>query len=225
MQGNPYGLESLWLQGDFVIRGVAVLLLVLSIASWYVIVTKALQLLRYRRASVVAGRQFWDASNVQEGVAALGVNNPYADLAQAGVKAMHHHSAHQGHLHDQLSVSDWVTLSLRQAIDESSAGLQSGMAILALVGSTAPFVGLFGTVWGIYHALIAVSSTGTVQIDKVAGPVGEALIMTALGLVVAIPAVLAYNAFTRVNRVTLAELDAFAHDLHAYLTTGSRVGK
>ena len=225
MQGNPYGLDSLWLQGDIVIRAVAVLLLVLSIASWYVIVTKALQILRYRRASLVAGRQFWDASTVLEGVAALGNNNPFADLAKAGVDAMHHHSAHQGHLHDQLSVSDWVTLSLRQAIDESSGRLQAGMAILASVGSTAPFVGLFGTVWGIYHALIAVSSAGTVQIDKVAGPVGEALIMTALGLVVAIPAVLAYNAFTRVNRVTLAELDAFAHDLHAYLTTGSRVGK
>ena len=124
MQGNPYGLDSLWLQGDFVIRGVAILLLLLSIASWYVIVTKALQLLRYRRASAVAGRQFWDASNVQEGVAALGSNNPYADLAQAGVKAMHHHSAHQGHLHDQLSVSDWVTLSLRQAIDANQLNLR-----------------------------------------------------------------------------------------------------
>ena len=149
MQGNPYGLDSLWLQGDFVTRGVAVLLLLLSIASWYVIVTKALQILRYRRASTIAGRQFWDAGNVQEGVAALGGGNPFADLARAGVEAMHHHNAHQGHLHDELSVSDWITLSLRQAIDESSARLQSGMAVLASVGSTAPFVGLFGTVWGI----------------------------------------------------------------------------
>ena len=132
MQGNPYGLDSLWLQGDFVIRGVAILLLLLSIASWYVIVTKALQLLRYRRASAVAGRQFWDASNVQEGVAALGSNNPYADLAQAGVKAMHHHSAHQGHLHDQLSVSDWVTLSLRQADFISAVRLQGASPLRVL---------------------------------------------------------------------------------------------
>jgi biopolymer transport protein ExbB len=222
MQGNPYGLDSLWQQGDFVIRGVAILLLLLSIASWYVIVTKALQLLRYRRASAVAGRQFWDASNVQEGVAALGSNNPYAELAQAGVKAMHHHSAHQGHLHDQLSVSDWVTLSLRQAIDESSAKLQSGMAILASVGSTAPFVGLFGTVWGIYHALVSIGTSGQASIDKVAGPVGEALIMTALGLAVAIPATFGYNALVRGNKSTLARLNKFGFDLHALFVTGSR---
>ena len=122
MQANPYGLESLWLQGDIVIRSVAVLLLVLSVASWYVIVTKTLQILRYRRASMIAGRQFWDSSNVQEGVAALGDNNPFADLAKAGVEAMHHHSAHQGHLHDQLSVSDWVTLSLRQELTDIQYG-------------------------------------------------------------------------------------------------------
>ena len=223
MQANPYGIDSLWLQGDIVIRGVAVLLLVLSVASWYVIVTKALQILRYRRASVVAGRQFWDASNVQEGVAALGNNNPFADLAKAGVEAMHHHSAHQGHLHDQLSVSDWVTLSLRQAIDESSAKLQAGLAILASVGSTAPFVGLFGTVWGIYHALVSIGTSGQAGIDKVAGPVGEALIMTALGLAVAIPAVLGYNALVRGNKSVLTKLNSFAHDLHAYFVTGARV--
>ena len=223
MQGNPYGLESLWLQGDIVIRSVAVLLLLLSVASWYVIVTKTMQILRYRRASIVAGRQFWDASNVQEGVDGLGSHNPFADLAKAGVEAMHHHSAHQGHLHDQLSVSDWVTLSLRQSIDESSGKLQAGMAVLASVGSTAPFVGLFGTVWGIYHALMSIGSAGQATIDKVAGPIGEALIMTALGLAVAIPAVLGYNALVRGNKFVLTKLNSFAHDLHAYLLTGARV--
>jgi biopolymer transport protein ExbB len=222
MQGNPYGLDSLWLQGDFVTRGVATLLLLLSIASWYVIVTKALQILRYRRASAIAGRQFWDASNVQEGVAALGGSNPFADLARAGVEAMHHHNAHQGHLHDELSVSDWITLSLRQAIDESSARLQSGMAVLASVGSTAPFVGLFGTVWGIYHALVSIGTTGQATIDKVAGPVGEALIMTALGLAVAIPATFGYNALVRGNKSILARLNKFGFDLHALFVTGSR---
>ena len=222
MQGNPYGLDSLWLQGDIVIRGVAVLLLVLSVASWYVIVTKALQILRYRRASLIAGRQFWDASNVQEGMIALGNNNPFAELARASVEAMHHHSAHQGHLHDQLSVSDWVTLSLRQAIDESSARLQAGMAVLASVGSTAPFVGLFGTVWGIYHALVSIGTSGQAGIDKVAGPVGEALIMTALGLAVAIPATFGYNALVRGNKSTLARLNKFGFDLHALFVTGAR---
>ena len=224
MQGNPYGLDSLWLQGDIVIRGVAVLLLVLSIASWYVIVTKALQILRYRHASIVAGRQFWDASNVQEGVAALGNNNPFADLAKAGVQAMHHHSAHQGHLHDQLSVSDWVTLSLRQSIDESSAKLQAGMAILASVGSTAPFVGLFGTVWGIYHALVSIGTSGQAGIDKVAGPVGEALIMTAAGLAVAIPAVLAYNIYGRIVGRIEADLEGFAYDLRELMVATDEAG-
>lgn len=225
MEVSPYGLESLWSQGDFVTKGVAILLVSMSIASWYVIATKALQLLQYRRAARAAGHEFWDATSLSEGTATLGSENPFAAIAEAGVAAMRHHEAHKGHLHDQLSVSDWVTLSLRQAIDETSAKLQTGMAVLASVGSTAPFVGLFGTVWGIYHALVAIGTSGQASIDKVAGPVGEALIMTALGLAVAIPAVLAYNAFTRVNRVTLAELDAFAHDLHAYLTTGARVGK
>ncbi|CAN5194795.1 MotA/TolQ/ExbB proton channel family protein [soil metagenome] len=224
MQASPYGLESLWIQGDFVTKGVALLLVAMSIASWYVIVTKALQLLRYRRASHAAGHAFWDTTSLPEGVATLGVDNPYADIAQAGVGAMRHHTAHKGHLHDQLSVSDWVTLSLRQAIDETSAKLQTGMAILASVGSTAPFVGLFGTVWGIYHALVAIGTSGQASIDKVAGPVGEALIMTALGLAVAIPATFGYNALVRGNKATIANLNKFGFDLHALFVTGSRTG-
>jgi biopolymer transport protein ExbB len=222
MQANPYGLESLWLQGDLVIKSVAVLLVLMSIASWYVILTRALQLLRYRRASSAAGHQFWDATNLPQGVATLGKDNPFADLAQSGVEAMRHHTAHKGHLHDQLSVSDWVTLSLRQAIDESSAKLQTGMAVLASVGSTAPFVGLFGTVWGIYHALVSIGTSGQASIDKVAGPVGEALIMTALGLAVAIPATFGYNALVRGNKSTIAQLNKFGFDLHALFVTGSR---
>jgi biopolymer transport protein ExbB len=225
MQVQPYGLESLWLQGDFVTKGVAVLLLAMSIASWYVILTKAVQIWRYRRAAAAAGHRFWDTAGMTEGVAALGADNPFADLAHAGVNAMRHHTEHQGRLHDQLSISDWITLSLRQAIDESSAKLQSGMAVLASVGSTAPFVGLFGTVWGIYHALVSIGTSGQASIDMVAGPVGEALIMTALGLAVAIPATFGYNALVRGNKSITAQLNKFGFDLHALFVTGKRSGR
>jgi len=222
MEVSPYGLESLWAQGDFVTKGVAVLLVAMSIASWYVIVTKALQLLRFQRASHAAGHAFWDTTSLPEGIATLGTDNPFAEVAKAGATSMSHHTAHKGHLHDQLSVSDWVTLSLRQAIDEASGKLQAGMAVLASVGSTAPFVGLFGTVWGIYHALVSIGTSGQASIDKVAGPVGEALIMTALGLAVAIPATFGYNALVRGNKTTIAKLNKFGFDLHALFVTGSR---
>lgn len=224
MQASPYGLESLWQQGDFVTKGVAILLVAMSIASWYVIVTKALQVFRYQRASRAAGHEFWDTTNLEDGIASLGKANPFAELADAGVNAMRHHSAHKGHLHDQLSMSDWVTLSLRQAIDECAGKLQAGMAVLASVGSTAPFVGLFGTVWGIYHALVAIGTSGQASIDKVAGPVGEALIMTALGLAVAIPATFGYNALVRGNKTIIANLNKFGFDLHALFVTGARSG-
>src|SRR6478672_7005141 len=222
MEHSPYGLASLWTQGDWVTKRVAIMLLAMSVASWYVIVTKALQLWRYHSAVRAAGHAFWDTSSLQEGLATLGNGNPFAEIAQAGIGAMRHHNAHKGHLHDQLSVSDWITLSLRQAVDEASARLQTGMAVLASVASTAPFVGLFGTVWGIYHALVSIGTSGQASIDKVAGPVGEALIMTALGLAVAIPATFGYNALVRGNKSTLARLNKFGFDLHALFVTGSR---
>lgn len=222
MELNPYGLQSMWLQGDLVTRAVAVLLAGMSIASWYVMLTKAVQVWLLRRPAWAAGHQFWDTTSLDAGLTALGRDNLFADLAQAGVNSMRHHATHQGHLHDQLSCSDWVTLSLRQAIDETAAKLQSGMAVLASVGSTAPFVGLFGTVWGIYHALVSIGTSGQASIDKVAGPVGEALIMTALGLAVAIPATFGYNALVRSNKSILAKLNKFGFDLHALFVTGAR---
>ena len=223
METSPYGLTSLWLQGDLVTRAVALLLLAMSIASWYVMIAKGLQALRFRRALDGARRQFWTASSLETGIASLGDDNPFSHLAKSGARAMQHHDAHAGQLGEQLTASDWLTMSLRQAIDESAARLSSGMAVLASVGSTAPFVGLFGTVWGIYHALVGIGASGNVGIDAVAGPIGETLIMTALGLAVAIPAVLGYNALVRGNKFIIARMNRFAHDLHAYFVTGARI--
>jgi len=218
-----FGLAHLWEQGDIVIKGVAVLLLVMSLSSWMVIIVKALDL---RRWSSQARRTeaFWHSGDFAEGLDKLGnePGNPFRALALEGREASAHHNA-QPQLHDSIDASEWVTRALRNSIDESTARLQSGLAVLASVGSTAPFIGLFGTVWGIYHALLAISSAGQATIDRVAGPIGEALIMTALGLAVAIPAVLGYNALVRGNKGILMKLNRFAHDLHAYFVTGARV--
>jgi biopolymer transport protein ExbB len=169
---------------------------------------------------------FWSAANVGQAAEDLRAQgaNPFAGLILSGVNAAAHHQRHQGgRLGDALTLSEFVTRALRQGINAAQSRLETGLSLLASVGSTAPFVGLFGTVWGIYHALIGISASGQATIDKVAGPVGEALIMTALGIAVAVPAVLGYNALTRGNRVILGELDAFAHDLHGFLATGARV--
>ena len=218
------GLLTLWTQGDWVTKSVTVLLLLMSLASWMVIFIKTLDLFNHRGLNRQADA-FWHSNNVASGLQALGSNagNPYQKLVQAGLDATHHHQGTQAHLHNTLDASDWITRSLRNSIDESTARLQSGLAILASVGSTAPFVGLFGTVWGIYHALMGISAAGSATIDKVAGPIGEALIMTALGLAVAIPAVLGYNALLRGNKAVISQLNRFAHDLHAYFISGARV--
>jgi biopolymer transport protein ExbB len=221
---NPeFGLINLWNQGDVVTRAVAVLLLVMSLASWMVIIVKALDLRRIR-AQARQTESFWHGADFADGVDKLqgGPGNPFRALATGGREATAHHQA-QPQLHDSLDISDWLTRSLRNSIDESTARLQSGLAVLASVGSTSPFIGLFGTVWGIYHALLSISTAGQATIDKVAGPIGEALIMTALGLAVAIPAVLGYNALVRGNKALILKLNRFAHDLHAYFLTGARI--
>jgi biopolymer transport protein ExbB len=220
---SEFGLSHVWAQGDIVTKGVAVLLLVMSLASWIVIIIKALDLRRHS-AQARKTEGFWHSADFADGLGKLGNDptNPFRALAIEGREATAHHHA-QPQLHDSLGVSEWLTRSLRNSIDETTARMQSGLAILASVGSTAPFIGLFGTVWGIYHALISIGSSGQATIDKVAGPVGEALIMTALGLAVAIPAVLGYNALVRGNKSVLMKLSRFAHDLHAYFLTGARV--
>ena len=220
---TQFGLINLWTQGDFITKSVAVLLLVMSLATWMVIIIKALDLRKFA-AQARATESFWHAADFADGLNKLGTDpsNPFRALAMEGREATAHHHA-QPQLHDSLDVSEWLTRSLRNSIDESTARLQSGLAVLASVGSTAPFIGLFGTVWGIYHALLSISAAGQATIDKVAGPIGEALIMTALGLAVAIPAVLGYNALVRGNKAILNKLNRFSHDLHAYFVTGARV--
>lgn len=224
---SQFGLMTLWTQGDWVTRSVALLLLLMSLSSWMVILIKALELRQMARQAR-AIEQFWQARDLADGLSQLadGERNPFRQLALKGQEANAHLQRPSGtpHLHDGLDRNDWVTRCLRSAMDEATGQLQSGLAVLASVGSTAPFVGLFGTVWGIYHALLAIGASGQSTIDKVAGPIGEALIMTALGLAVAIPAVLGYNALVRGNKGVLAQLSRFAYDLHALFVTGARVG-
>ncbi|MBS0307743.1 MAG: MotA/TolQ/ExbB proton channel family protein [Proteobacteria bacterium] len=220
------GFAHYWAQGDAISHAVAYVLLIMSVASWYFILSKSWSSWRIRK-SAKSLEAFWSAPTLNDAITLIKQadgENIFTPLAAQSAQAANV-GTQGGSLNAASDPSELITRTLRQGINKVAARLETGLTLLASIGSTAPFVGLFGTVWGIYHALMAVSLSGTVQIDKVAGPVGEALIMTALGLVVAIPAVLGYNAFTRVNRLTLAELDGFAHDLHAYLTTGSRVGK
>ena len=221
---SQWGIANLWIQGDFVTRAVAVILLAMSLASWIVILIKALDIIKFKKHARSA-QDFWHSEDFAAGLAKLGndPSNPFRQLALEGREATAHHRNTKAHLHDALDVSDWVTRALQNALDQTMAQLQSGLGVLASVGSTAPFVGLFGTVWGIYHALMGIGLAGQATIDQVAGPIGEALIMTALGLAVAIPAVLGYNALVRGNKAVLMQLKRFAHDVHALQVTGARV--
>jgi len=218
------GLAHFWEQADGVIRITAYLLLVMSVTSWFLILWKSWSWFRVRRVSRDL-EKFWDAPSIDAAIATLKPidgERVFVPLAVGAANAATHPAA-ENSLAAQIDRSELITRALRQRINAAAGRLEGGLTIMASVGSTAPFVGLFGTVWGIYRALLNIASSGQIAIDKVAGPVGEALIMTALGLAVAIPAVLAYNAFTRANRLVLGQLDGFAHDLHAALTTGSRL--
>ncbi len=212
------GFDALrwWQQGDAVSHAVLYVLLAMSLASWFLIFAKSLSSWRARRAARAIG-PFWQAPTMDDGIALLASadsDKVFVSLPASGAA----HAPLAGSLGGSVERGAQMVRVLREQIDQSTRSLESGLALLASIGATAPFVGLLGTVWGIHHALAKVSAAGANQLDKVAGPVGEALIMTGAGLAVAIPAVLAYNAFNRINRVTLAQLDGFAHDLHAYFT-------
>jgi biopolymer transport protein ExbB len=224
-----YGFSHVWLEGDFVTRGIALVLIFMSILSWCVIVIKGMNVIRLKRLTKNAEQAFWHSDDFSNGLAKLGASssnthgNPFLALALSGQEASEHHHQTKPHLHDKMDISDWISRCLKDSMDDSIARMQGGLAVLASIGSVAPFVGLFGTVWGIYHALLVIGATGQTSIDQVAGPVGESLIMTALGLFVAIPAVLGYNALTRANKGIVGKLRRFAHGLHAYFVTGSQV--
>jgi biopolymer transport protein ExbB len=222
------GLAHFIAQTDGVARVLLAALLLMSLVSWYLIITKTVGVMLERRRAAAFLASFWDApslSAVARDLEKARTDDSFSHLTWHAIVATRHHRRHGANkLNEAGSSGDFVTRAMRRVIDEDTARMEAGLTVLASVGSTAPFIGLFGTVWGVYHALVNIGLSGQGTLDKVAGPVGEALIMTALGLAVAIPAVLAYNTFVRANRLVLAQLDAFAHDLFAVLTTGEHFG-
>jgi len=218
---NPYGLEALWNGGDFVAHGTLIALVIMSLGTWYILITKLIEQSKALKQSAEARELFWSASSVAAGTQALSEDSPFRYIAETGLSANEHH---EGKLIEAIDRHTWVTMSIQRAVDLVAGRMQNGLTFLATVGSTAPFIGLFGTVWGIYHALTAIGIAGQASIDKVAGPVGEALIMTAIGLAVAVPAVLGYNWLVRRNKTVLEQIRSFGADVHSVLIAGMRPG-
>ncbi|WP_202424323.1 MotA/TolQ/ExbB proton channel family protein [Duganella levis] len=214
---NPYGFAAVW-EAGFVSRGTLIILSLMSMGSWYIIITKLIDQTKIFKQSKEASAKFWKASSIAAGSASLTDGSPFRFIAETGTKATAHHD---GALLEQIDLSTWVTMSIQRAVEKVQSRLQDGLSFLATVGSTAPFIGLFGTVWGIYNALIAIGMSGNASIDKVAGPVGEALIMTAFGLFVAVPAVLGYNWLVRRNKSAMEDVRAFSADVHSVLISGA----
>lgn len=222
---NPYGLYAFWTGGDFVSKGTLIILVIMSLLTWYIMITKFFDQRKMRLQANQAEKEFWTSSSISDAVSKLkGQGNPFKAIAETAKHAFEHHETNKARLAGAVDTSEWITQSLERTSDSIIGRMQAGLPALASVGSTAPFVGLFGTVWGIYHALIAISLAGQASIDKVAGPVGEALIMTAIGLAVAVPAVLGYNVLLRRNKVVQERVIHFAHELHAYLVSGAKMG-
>ncbi len=211
---NPYGLDALWKQGDFVARGTLIIMVIMSMGSWYIIFTKLFEQSKLLKQANAIGDPFWKAGSMKQAANALADGSAFRYIAEQGVKADEHH---EGTLVDHIDRHSWITMSIDRAVNNISSRMSDGLAFLATVGSTAPFVGLFGTVWGIYHALTAIGMSGNASIEKVAGPVGEALIMTAFGLAVAVPAVMGYNWLIRRNKSEMDRVKAFAGDVHNVL--------
>ncbi len=211
---NPYGLQALWSQGDFVAKGTLIILVLMSMGSWYILITKLLESLKISGEAKAARQNFFAAATLKEGAGRLKEGSAFRFIADTGISASEHH---EGTLTQNIDRNSWVTMSVERAVGEVQSRLQDGLAFLATVGSTAPFIGLFGTVWGIYNALVKIGIAGQASLDKVAGPVGEALIMTAIGLAVAVPAVLGYNGLVRRNKVTMDQVRGFGADLHGVL--------
>jgi biopolymer transport protein ExbB len=210
---NPYGLDALWKGGDVVAKGTLTILVIMSLGSWYIIFTKLYEQFKLGRYAKSANESFWTAGGVAQAIETLKEGSPFHYLATSAQEATTNHHGLRGHI----DLNTWITQSIQRSIENIQNRLQDGLAFLATVGSTAPFVGLFGTVWGIYHALTAIGIAGQASIDKVAGPVGEALIMTAIGLGVAVPAVLGYNWLVRRNKAALEKVRAFGVDLHGVI--------
>ena len=218
---NPYGLQAMWASGDWVSKGTLFILLAMSLGSWSILISKLRESFQLAAQARAARAQFFAASDLQQGLLRLPQGTAFHFIAQQAIAAGEHH---EGTLTQHIDRNTWVTMSIERAVGEVQSRLQNGLAFLATVGSTAPFVGLFGTVWGIYHALTEIGIAGQASIDKVAGPVGEALIMTAIGLGVAVPAVLGYNWLVRRNKVNMDAVRGFAADLHGVLLGMKSVG-
>ena len=211
---NPYGLDALWKQGDFVAKGTLVILLIMSFGSWYILAIKLYEQFKLRQQAKHMQETFWSAGSIEKGIEGLSKDGPFHYVAQTGVTAV---GQYQGARPDTIDLNSWTIMAIQRAADTVQSRMQDGLSFLATVGSTAPFIGLFGTVWGIYHALTAIGIAGQASIDKVAGPVGEALIMTAIGLAVAVPAVLSYNWLVRRNKLVMEDVRGFAAEVHAQL--------
>ncbi|MBN8488958.1 MAG: MotA/TolQ/ExbB proton channel family protein [Burkholderiales bacterium] len=216
---NPYGLEAMWRDGDFVTKGTAIIMVIMSMGSWYILITKLVEQHKMLKSAQAAADTFWKAGSIRKGAETLAEGTAFRYIAEQGLKASEHH---EGTLVENIDLNTWIGMSVQRASDNINSRLQDGLAFLATVGSTAPFVGLFGTVWGIYHALTAIGIAGQASIDKVAGPVGEALIMTAFGLAVAVPAVMGYNWLIRRNKSVMEKVRAFSGDLHNVLLAGKK---
>ena len=214
---NPFGVQAVW-AGGIVPRCTLIILAIMSMGSWYIIITKLLDQMKIFKQSKETNQKFWKAPSIAAGSAQLSEGSPFRFIAETGTKATQHHD---GALLEQIDLSSWVTMQIQRAVDKVQSRLTDGLSFLATVGSTAPFIGLFGTVWGIYNALTNIGMTGNASIDKVAGPVGEALIMTAFGLFVAVPAVLGYNWLVRRNKTAMEDVRSFSADVHSVLISGA----